>query len=119
MKVFLVEDDDSTREMVQFCLETSLPEIQVSGTNSGIEALSRLKDEVFDVVLLDLGLPDIDGLEALEQLRQFSQVPVLILSARTNPDTISRSLNIGASAYITKPFHYETLVKQVQSVVRA
>ena len=115
MKLLMVEDSAATIESVRLCLEIYFPGSILKASASGQEALQMLSQDLFDGVLLDLGLPDIDGIELLEKIRSFSQVPIVVLSARHSPEVISRSLDLGANKYITKPFDTWHLLKTLDS----
>jgi DNA-binding response OmpR family regulator len=111
LKWLMVEDDTATVESVTLSVEIYLPELTLKATDKGQEALQMLKQDDYDGVLIDLGLPDLDGLELIEKLRTFSRVRIVVLSARNNPEVISRALKLGANEYVTKPFHYRDLLK--------
>jgi DNA-binding response OmpR family regulator len=117
MRLLLIEDDTTTVESVKLCLEIYEPTSKIKSTGKGLEALRLLKEEKFDAVLIDLGLPDIDGIEVIEQLRTFSQIPAVVLSARHSPDVIAKALTLGADDYITKPFDYRLLLKRLHNLV--
>jgi two-component system, OmpR family, KDP operon response regulator KdpE len=112
-----LEDDATTVESIRLCLEIYEPQSSLKTTGKGLEALKLLKDNRYDAVLIDLGLPDIDGTEVIEKLRQFSNIPVVVLSARHSPEVISNALSLGADDYITKPFDYRLLLKRVNNLV--
>lgn len=116
MKILIIEDDVATIEAIRLCLEIHRSNISVTFTPKGIEGIQLLRRESPDVVILDLGLPDLDGISVLEQVRQFSQVPVLIVSARDTQHSIVRALEIGAEDYIVKPFNYQDLLKRLDNV---
>jgi DNA-binding response OmpR family regulator len=117
MKILLIEDDALTVESIKLCLELYEPESAITSTDKGLEAIQMLKADAFDVVVIDLGLPDIDGMQVLEQIRSFSKVPALILTARHNHESIVRSRELGANDFITKPFNYRLLLNQLHAVV--
>jgi DNA-binding response OmpR family regulator len=117
MRLLLIEDDTTTVESVKLCLEIYEPTSKIKSTGKGLEAIALLKSEKFDAVLIDLGLPDIDGIEVIEQLRTFSQIPAVVLSARHSPDVIAKALTLGADDYITKPFDYRLLLKRLHNLV--
>ncbi|MCL0103266.1 response regulator transcription factor [Dehalococcoidia bacterium] len=118
MKVLVIEDDVATVEAIQLCLEIHRPDTSATLTAKGIEGIELLRGEAPDVVILDLGLPDIDGIRVLEQIRQFSDVPVLIVSARDTQDSIVKGLELGAEDYIVKPFDYRDLLERLDNVIR-
>lgn len=118
MKVLVIEDDPATVEAIRLCLEIHRPDTSVTLTAKGIEGIELLRGEAPDVVVLDLGLPDIDGIRVLEQIRRFSDVPVLIVSARDTQDSIVKGLELGAEDYIVKPFDYRDLLERLENVIR-
>lgn len=88
----------------------------------GREALKYLAQEIPDLIILDLMLPDIDGLDILRQLRsqdRFAKVPVLILSAKADPESIRKGLDDGADGYVTKPYIANTLIDRVRLLLQS
>lgn len=115
----LVIDDDPDLLML---LTKMLSRIGASTdtAETGSEGLSRLKDRPYDLLVLDLMLPDIDGYVILKQLREntrFDHMPILILSARANPDAISKGFSLGADGYLTKPYLPNTLTSRVRNLL--
>ncbi len=82
---------------------------------NGEKALLSLSTHHYDIVLLDLGLPDKDGIEIIEQFRTFSMTPVIVISAKYSDEDKIKALDAGADDYITKPFHVEELLARVRS----
>jgi DNA-binding response OmpR family regulator len=118
MRILLVEDDATTVESVKLCLEIYEPGSIIDNTNKGEEALTMLRDGEYDCVLVDLGLPDIDGTEVLKKLRIFSKIPVIVISARQDNMVVSTTLALGADDYITKPFDYHQLLKSMNQLTQ-
>jgi two-component system, OmpR family, KDP operon response regulator KdpE len=116
MKVLLVEDDETTAESIKLCFEIYEPASQLVITDKGQEAIDLLKTGDFHIAIIDLGLPDIDGTVVIEQLRAFSLVPVIVLSARHGSDNVSRALTLGADDYVTKPFDYRNLLLRLHNL---
>jgi len=114
--VLLVEDDHAVRTAMTGALRDAGHVVQPVGT--ALDALRTVTDDHVDLVVLDLGLPDLDGFEALRLLRGVSDVPVIIATARTDEPTIVRLLNAGADDYVTKPFSSEHLTARVGAVLR-
>jgi DNA-binding response OmpR family regulator len=86
----------------------------------GSEALVRIRDPGLDLVILDLGLPDLDGLEVLRQLRSEGwELPVIILTARAGVDGLVEGLALGADDYLTKPFAFDELLARVRARLRS
>jgi DNA-binding response OmpR family regulator len=119
LKLLLVEDDATTVESIRLCFEVNAPDTAIISTGTGTEAVQKVKTETLDAMILDLGLPDIDGIKVLEQIRGFSRVPVIVLSARHGADVISKALELGADDYITKPFDYRILLDRLNTLIRA
>jgi DNA-binding response OmpR family regulator len=116
MKILLIEDDIATIEVIRLCTQIHCPESEMVPASQGLAGIEKLKTDRFDVVLIDLGLPDIDGLDVLEQIRGFSKVPVMIISACHNMEAMGKARNLGASDYITKPFDFHFLVKRLAEI---
>ena len=112
----LVVDDE--RHMVGFIrLNLEQDGYEVIEAFNGTDALNRLRDSLPDLILLDVMMPDIDGFQVLRTIREISQVPVIMLTAKGEEDDKVRGLELGADDYITKPFAKE-LVSQVRAVLR-
>jgi len=90
----------------------------VLGASSGLNALGEIVDQHPDVVVLDLGLPDIDGLELLRMLRAVSSVPVIVATARDDEGDIVRTLDAGADEYVVKPYSAHQLDARIRAVLR-
>ena len=117
-QILLVEDDPQLRRSLLISL--SARQFRVTQAGTGADALAlALTDAVRpDLVLLDLGLPDMDGLDVLARLREFSQVPVIVLSARHSQSEKVTALEGGADDYLTKPFGLDELVARIRVAIR-
>ena len=115
-QVLLVEDDAAIRTALTRSLRDQGH--VVSSVGSGIPALSAAVEQKPDVVLLDLGLPDIDGADVLSMLRAVSDVPVIIATARDDETEIVRLLDLGADDYVIKPFTAAQLTARIRAVMR-
>ena len=115
-RVLVVDDDETIRRTLRINLRARGYEVEVVG--SGRDALSTLEDAPPDLVILDLGLPDLDGVEVLRRLRRTSRVPVVVLSARHQSDDKVEALDEGADDYVTKPFGMDELMARVRSALR-
>ena len=116
MTVLLVEDDRSVSRVVSAALRAR--GYDVVAVPSGAEALSRAERERPDVVVLDLGLPDIDGVEVCRRLREWSTVPVIVLTADGSESRKIEALDEGADDYVTKPFSMPELLARVRVAQR-
>lgn len=114
--VLVVEDDQFVRSALIRQLTDASHLVRSVGT--ALEALREVAHFRFDVVILDLGLPDLDGSEALKMLRGITDVPVIIATARDDETEIVRLLNAGADDYLTKPFSAEHLSARMAAVLR-
>ncbi len=111
--VLVVEDERDIRDVLRRYLERAA--FSVVTTASGAEALQLLASA--DLVLLDLGLPDIDGTDILREIHQLGNLPVIVLTARSTTDDRIRGLELGADDYVTKPFSPAEVVLRVQAVL--
>ncbi len=117
MRILLIEDDPSTARGIELALKSE--DYSCDLTHTGEEALSATKRYAYDVILLDLMLPDIDGLEVLRRMRACKVgVPVLILSGLDDVAVKSKGLNSGADDYLVKPFENRELLGRIQAVLR-
>ncbi|MDY6873351.1 MAG: response regulator transcription factor [Chloroflexota bacterium] len=113
----LVVDDE--KRMVGFIrLNLEQDGFVVVEAFNGTEALDRLRDSLPDLILLDVMMPDIDGFEVLRMIREISQVPVIMLTAKEEEDDKVKGLELGADDYITKPFSPRELVSRIKAVLR-
>jgi two-component system KDP operon response regulator KdpE len=118
MKILVVDDDPDVVEVVNLCFSLRWPEADVISASTGEAALSHVEKDKPDFVLLDIVLPDMDGFTVCQELRQFSDVPVVMLSARDAEVDKVRGLEMGADDYITKPFSHLELLARVRAVFR-
>ncbi|MFH5183780.1 response regulator transcription factor [Paenibacillus sp. TAB 01] len=112
-KILIVEDDQSIANLQRDYLELSGYTVKI--VNSGTAALQALQQEEFDLILLDIMLPDIDGFEVLRNVRERDDIPVLLVSARAEEIYKINGLGLGADDYITKPFSSGELVARVSA----
>lgn len=116
-KALIVEDDEAVRNTLAKVLTSS--GIQSVLTASGQEAIKQLETESFDIILLDINLDGMDGFEVIHALRDTgNQIPVMVVSGRTEDVDMLYSLEIGADDYITKPFNPVTLAAKVKALIR-
>jgi two-component system KDP operon response regulator KdpE len=118
MKVLIIEDDPQTVEAVSLVFKLRWTEAELLSTPRGMDAAPLVEKESPDVVILDLGLPDIDGTEALKEIRAFSDVPVLILTARDDATSQVKGLELGADEYITKPFDPSIMLARLKKLLQ-
>ncbi|MGX8835229.1 response regulator [Amedibacillus sp. YH-ame6] len=115
-KILLIEDDKNIIKFLSLSLETN--QYKLINTTHGIEGISLFMTDNPDLILLDLGLPDIDGMEVLKQIRAQSEVAIIVVSARGQEKEKVDALDAGADDYITKPFHINELLARVRVALR-
>lgn len=115
-RILVVDDEKQIRRMLKAALEGYGYDIAEAA--SGHEGLSQTSIFHPDVVILDLGLPDMDGIEVIERLREWTQVPVIVLSVREHEDDKVRALDAGADDYVTKPFGMSELLARLRAALR-
>jgi len=118
MKVLVIEDDPGIIEVVSLCFQLRWSGTALISATNGAKGLELVETESPDVVILDIGLPDVDGYQVLREIRRFSDVPVIMLTVRSEDTHIARGLELGADDYITKPFSHIELLARVQAVLR-
>ena len=114
--VLLVEDDASIREIATLGLERA--GFRVTATGDGRDALLRFRQGPFELVVLDVMLPSLDGFEVCREIRRESQVPIVMLTARSELHDVVVGLELGADDYVTKPFELPELVARIKAVLR-
>jgi len=118
VKVLIIDDDPDILDVVSLCFEINWEDCEVVATPDGRSGLESALNGNPDLVVLDLGLPDIDGLEVCESVRKTSDVPIIMLTARDRETDIVRGLNAGADDYVTKPFSQMHFMARVRAVLR-
>jgi len=114
--VLLIEDEAEIRRF----LRTSLPAhgYRLYEATTGLDGLAQAKARNPDIILLDLGLPDVDGTEVIRQVREWSTIPILVLSAREQEQAKVAALDLGADDYVTKPFGVNELLARMRAALR-
>ncbi|WP_255953588.1 response regulator [Streptomyces odontomachi] len=116
VRVLVVDDEPQIVRALEINLKARAYDVDSAG--DGVTALRLATEKHPDVVVLDLGLPDMDGVEVIRQLRGWSRVPVLVLSARHSSDEKVEALDAGADDYVTKPFGMDELLARLRAAVR-
>ena len=114
--ILIIEDEPAIRRLLRTTLNAQ--GYQVGEAATGAEGLAAIASQAPDLVMLDLGLPDIDGLEIIRRLRSDSSVPLIVLTARSDERTKVKALDLGADDFVTKPFGAEELVARVRTALR-
>lgn len=114
--ILVVDDEERMTHFIRLNLEHD--GFQVHEAHRGSKALQALRDEMPDLVILDVMMPDMDGFQVLEMIREISSVPVIMLTAKGEEDDRVKGLELGADDYVTKPFSPRELVSRVRAVLR-
>lgn len=114
--IYVVEDDKAIRNLVLYAL--SEKNYEVKGFENGLNVVESAREENVDLLILDIMLPEKDGIEILKEIREFSNVPIIFLTARTDEYDKVLGLESGADDYITKPFSILELISRVKAVLR-
>lgn len=115
-RVLIVEDDKNIGTFIQTILEANNYEVMLA--TSGRDAYSLITSRCPDIVLLDLGLPDMDGMDILKEIRAWSSMPIIVVSARTHETDKVEALDMGADDYISKPFGTSELLARIRASIR-
>lgn len=116
MKLLLVENDEAILEGLVFCLKKE--GFLVKGLTNAYQALELIKNENFDLLVLDINLPDMNGLKLYRQIKENKDIPTIFLTANDSELSIVEALDSGADDYITKPFKTRELISRIHSVLR-
>ena len=115
-RILVVDDEPRMRRFVRMNLD--LEGYEVIEAENGLVALNKVRDEMPDLVLLDVAMPELDGFETLEHIREVSAVPVIMLTVKSDEDDRIRGLDLGADDYVTKPFSPRELSSRIRAVLR-
>ena len=116
MKILIADDEPNIREVISFALERA--GFTIATARNGVEALQQVRRSPPDLIILDIGMPEMDGLEVCRQIRKASEVPILFLSARDEEIDRVLGLEIGGDDYVTKPFSARELVARVNVILK-
>ncbi len=119
--ILVVEDSASTRSLVKTIIEDLGEEFYVYEASNGFEALKVLPSEKFDLIITDINMPDINGLELINFIKTselYKDIPIIIISTERSEEDRRRGISLGAEAYITKPFEAEELKETVLKVLQ-
>jgi DNA-binding response OmpR family regulator len=115
-QVLVIEDNPAQREAIAYALEKE--GYHVLRAENGPDALELARKDSPDAIILDLGLPGLDGFQVCQSLRRGSSIPILVLTARDGEDALLRAFDLGADDYLTKPFRYREMLARVRALLR-
>jgi two-component system KDP operon response regulator KdpE len=118
MKILIVDEEPDVRKLVSMSFRMQQPEWEIIAAEDGPQALALVERERPDVVLLDIGLPEMSGFDVLKAIRLFSDVPIIMLTVRDDELSKVQGLELGADDYVTKPFSHLELLARVRAVLR-
>lgn len=116
IKLLVIDDDSAVTELLSLLLKSH--GYDVTAVNSGPEGIDFLREKKADLIILDLMMPDMDGWEVCREVRKFSNVPIIVLSALNDPAMIASILDAGADDYLTKPASSSVMVAHIKQLVR-
>ena len=114
--ILIVEDDKAIRSLIQTALEAE--QFGVITAYNGASAIVQARTQTPSIILLDLGLPDTDGIQVIDEIRKSSTVPIIVVSARSEDTDKIEALNHGADDYVSKPFNVEELMARIRTSLR-
>jgi len=115
-KILIIEDDSQIARFIE--LELKHEGFEVDKIDNGYDGLNKIKENDYDLLLLDLMLPGIDGIELCDKIRDFSDIPIIMLTAKSELEDKVKGLDIGADDYLTKPFEIEELLARIRALLR-
>lgn len=115
-RILIADDEARMRRFVRMNLE--LESFEVLEASDGLEAIRKTREELPDLVILDVEMPKLDGFETLREIRRSSAVPVIMLTVRSEEDDLIRGLDLGADDYVTKPFSARELASRINALLR-
>ena len=118
MKILIVDDEPDIVEVLEIAFALKWPDATIVAAGAGAKAIAAARAEAPDLILLDIGLPDLDGFQVCQAIRRFSDAPIIMLTARGEPLDKIKGLELGADDYITKPFEHRELIARVQATLR-
>lgn len=114
--ILVVDDDKAIRSLITTTLETQ--EYRYHAVSNGMQGILEVASQKPDVLLLDLGLPDMDGIKVIQKVRSWSNVPIIVISSRSEDKDKIQALDLGADDYLTKPFSIDELLARIRVVLR-
>lgn len=115
--ILIVDDEPQIQKMLGILLDAE--DFKIVESTSGKQAVRMCVSTKPDLILLDLGLPDMDGKDVITAIREWSQVPIIVLSVRSSDEEITSALNMGANDYVTKPFNVDVLLARINAALRS
>ena len=118
MKILVIEDDDAVVDTIKLTFQIGWGSTEIISTGLGEEGIHLVESQSPDAVILDLGLPDINGFEVLKAIKLFSLVPVIVLTVQTDENSVVKAFELGADDYISKPFRQLELLARTKGAIK-
>ncbi len=118
MKFLIIEDDRTMIELISLLMRVSWPEVELISAENGKAGIALAKEHSIDLIILDIGLPDMEGFEVLKAVRTFSDVPILVLTVRSSETDVVKAIEMGANEYIIKPFRNLEFLARIKLLLR-
>lgn len=118
MEILICDDDPNQRDSIRVCLEVSATPNNFTEFELGQDAIDHLRTNDVDLIFLDMGLPDMAGLDVLREITTITKAPVIVVSGNDTTESVAQALTIGADDYVTKPFIPMELIARVEAVTR-
>ncbi|MFC1847119.1 response regulator transcription factor [Chloroflexota bacterium] len=118
MKVLIIDDDPVIVENLELTFKVSWPNSEVISTNFGKPGITLTETERPDLIILDLGLPDISGFDVLKRIRQFSNIPIVVLTVSNEEMSIAKGFELNADEYIIKPFRQLEFLARIKAIIK-
>ncbi len=119
MKILIVEDDSTIVDAIKCAFKLGWPGVEIIAVDWGQDGILMAETEAPDAIILDLGLPDINGMDVIKGIRKFSKVPILVLTARTEETIVVQALEAGANDYVSKPLRQMELLARVKRLIQS
>lgn len=114
-KILIIEDDTAIVESIRFAFTMYWPEAELIAAEYGEKGIEYARAGNIDAIILDLGLPDMEGFEVLKEIRLFSSIPIIILTVNSTEASTVNALNLEANDYVIKPFRQKELISRIQA----
>jgi two-component system KDP operon response regulator KdpE len=118
VRILVTDDEPDVVAIIGVAFQYNRPGYIIAEAYNGIEALQKLKAEPYDLLILDIAMPEMDGFEVTRRVRESSNVPIILLTAKSLEQDKVRGLELGADDYVTKPFSHKELIARVDAVLR-
>lgn len=117
-KILIIEDDIKTADAFSSIFRLTWPHAEISIASSGEQGIQNIEELQPEIVILDIGLPDINGFEVIREVRRFSDVPILVITARIDELDVVKALELGANDFISKPPRKMELIARIKALIR-